>query len=172
VTLVANPPAGSGWLVLWSGCDAVSGTSCIVTMNTNKSVSAEYIQPIYRRLHNGNGDYLYSADPNEASSTYTQGGGVAFFVYRAPKAGRSFLYRCYVNTSKGPDHFLTRDPNCEGQIKDGPLGYVADSQAANGGLKTIRRYYNGSKANHFTRAGDEGVPSGYSLEGPQGFVPL
>jgi photosystem II stability/assembly factor-like uncharacterized protein len=51
VTLLATSAFGNVF-VRWSGCDAVSGTSCIVTMSSAKSVTATFIgippTPIYR----------------------------------------------------------------------------------------------------------------------------
>jgi hypothetical protein len=51
VTLSATAAFGNVF-VRWSGCDAVSGTSCIVTMSSAKSVTATFLgippTPIYR----------------------------------------------------------------------------------------------------------------------------
>ena len=43
VTLTATPAPGSSF-VRWQGCDAVSGTTCTVTMNGARSVSAAFLR--------------------------------------------------------------------------------------------------------------------------------
>jgi len=42
VTLTATPAIGSVFTG-WSGCDSVSGTRCTVTMNRQRSVTAEFL---------------------------------------------------------------------------------------------------------------------------------
>jgi len=148
----------------------VNGNTCTVTLNSDREVSVEYILPIYRRKHPSNGDWLYSTNVNEAKTTYTLGGIVAFYLYSAPKAGRSVLYRCLRSTTKGPDHFLSQSPNCENQKYEGPLGYVSNAAETTGSL-LLQRYYHPAQANHFTQAGSQVVPAGFNLEGPQGYVP-
>ena len=168
--VVLQALGASGWLSLWSGCDSVNGNTCTVTLNSDREVSVEYILPIYRRKHPSNGDWLYSTNVNEAKTTYTLGGIVAFYLYSAPKAGRSVLYRCLRSTTKGPDHFLSQSPNCENQKYEGPLGYVSNAAETTGSL-LLKRYYHPDQANHFTQAGSQVVPAGFNLEGPQGYVP-
>ena len=43
VTLTATPASGSRFTG-WSGCDAVSGTTCTVTMNAARAVTASFLQ--------------------------------------------------------------------------------------------------------------------------------
>jgi hypothetical protein len=73
--------------------------------------------------------------------------------------------RC--RTSSGGHHFLSTDGNCEGQIIEGPLGFVGTTQQA-GTYELVRCR---SAADHLTtldRA--ECDAAGYSVEGPQGFA--
>jgi len=169
--VVLRALGAAGWLSLWSGCNSVNGNTCTVTLNSDREVSVEYILPIYRRKNPNNGDWLYSTNVNEAKATYTQGGIVVFYLYSAPKPGRSLLYRCLRSTTKGPDHFLSQSPNCENQKYEGPLGYVSNAPEGTGSL-LLKRYYHPVFANHFTQAGSQVVPGpGFRLEGPQGYVP-
>src|SRR5439155_792472 len=43
VTLTAPTTAGGNAFIGWLGCDSTSGTTCTVTMNTNKTVTANYV---------------------------------------------------------------------------------------------------------------------------------
>lgn len=43
VTLMATPDVGSRFL-RWSGCDSVSGASCVVTMSSARSVAAQFLR--------------------------------------------------------------------------------------------------------------------------------
>jgi hypothetical protein len=45
VTLVAPATAGPNTFSSWSGCTAVNSTSCVVTLNANAAVTANYVTP-------------------------------------------------------------------------------------------------------------------------------
>src|SRR5207253_7316476 len=48
VVLTATPAPGSTF-AFWSGCDAVSGTTCSVTMSTARAVTASFRRQRFRR---------------------------------------------------------------------------------------------------------------------------
>jgi hypothetical protein len=68
VTLTAQADAGSA-LVEWAGCDAVSGTTCTVTMDGAKSVTATFAlqQFMLTVTKSGNGDVTSSSNPPGAT---------------------------------------------------------------------------------------------------------
>ncbi|GEM_PF-6710826 len=45
VTLVAPPTAGDKNFISWTGCDSVSGATCVLSMSKDKTVTAMYAKP-------------------------------------------------------------------------------------------------------------------------------
>ena len=72
VTLTAGPATGSNF-TSWSGCDAVSGATCTVTMNAAKSVTATFTLQTFplnvskSNLLLGNGTVTSSSNPSSAN---------------------------------------------------------------------------------------------------------
>lgn len=64
-------------------------------------------------------------------------------LLRASEAGTSLLFSCVVGTHS----FLTRDPGCEGQRPEGPVGYVYDTDGA--GRVALYRCRVGAGTDHF-----------------------
>ena len=62
VTLTAAPLDGSTFTG-WSGCDAVSGTTCTVTMNAAKSITAGFFTPILTVSKAGTGRGDVTSNP-------------------------------------------------------------------------------------------------------------
>jgi hypothetical protein len=70
VTLTAQAHAGSA-LVEWAGCESVSGTTCMVTMDTAKSVTATFALQQFiltvTKSATGNGDVTSTSNPPGAT---------------------------------------------------------------------------------------------------------
>ena len=103
VTLMAAPAAGGHSFASWSGCDSVSSATCTVTMNSDRTVSANYgVTPGFAYVANQNsGDVsAYKIDP--ASGALTSSGtfasGIAPASVAANPAGRCL----YVANSQDP----------------------------------------------------------------------
>ena len=64
-------------------------------------------------------------------------------LLRASEPGTSLLFSCVV----GQHSMLTRDPGCEGQRPEGPVGYVYDAAAA--GRVALYRCRVGAGTDHF-----------------------
>ena len=75
-------------------------------------------RPIFN-LFNGK-DYMDSHTTAEGARARYRYTGQSYQVYKSAAPGRRLLYRCHV----GRNHFTSAQPNCEGQKKDGPIGYV------------------------------------------------
>jgi hypothetical protein len=83
-------------------------------------------------------------------------------LLRAEEAGTSLLFSCVVGTHS----MLTRDPGCEGQRPEGPVGYVYDADAA--GRVALYRCRVGAGTDHFVSP-DPGC-EGQTMESRLGFV--
>ena len=84
----------------------------------------------------------------------------------------TLLYRCVVPNRGGQDHFVSLDPNCEGQLHEGNYGYAFKAPRA--GLVPLYRWYahpNGfSENDHWITQAGSGLPPSYGLEGILGYV--
>jgi hypothetical protein len=68
-------------------------------------------------------------------------------------------------------HFLSPNTTCEGNLVEGPLGYMYTSQQTN--FVPLYRFYstNGTGFHHFeTVTYSEGVNAGFTFEGILGYV--
>jgi hypothetical protein len=88
-------------------------------------------------------------------------------VLANPAGGTIPLYRCYVPNFM---HFISTDPNCEGQNNEGPYGYVYASQVA-GSIPLYRFFLPGHGDHLETTNFSEGANAGYAFEGVLGYVP-
>jgi hypothetical protein len=69
------------------------------------------------------GHNMLSLDPGCEGANQQPLGPVGH-IFIAPMPGWAPIYRCRVLANG--DHFISADPNCEGQIKEGQLGYAKD----------------------------------------------
>jgi hypothetical protein len=121
---------------------------------------------VYRFL--GNQDHLMTLDPNEGYRAGYRYEGIAFQTFSFPTAGvpKAPIYRCYVY---GSAHFVSRDPNCEGQIQEGSLGYVAVQPSYEAQRELVR--CTGGADHLATGNVQECYNAGYRIEGVLGYVP-
>lgn len=175
----------------------VNGNNNTINNTTNNSTTVVNVQPtptptpvpqpqapspvpLYRShvaIAQGNGsiyeDYLYSQNQAEGAGVYTLE-GAAFSVSPAPFGSFTVaLMRCLVNGATSlPYHFLSTDPNCEGQRVEGALGWVAPGQVA--GTSQLMRLYKSTTGAHLTTKSLTEVnyaqTLGYKYEGPQGWA--
>ena len=96
VTLTATPLDGSAFTG-WSDCDAVSGTSCTVTMNATKAITATFssLTLTVSKAGTGRGDVVSSAGgltcgPVYDTCTASYGVGTALTLTASPVAGSRF----------------------------------------------------------------------------------
>lgn len=113
-------------------------------------------------------DHLFTLDANEGYRAGYQAEGVGFqtFAYATPGVQKAPIYRCYVY---GVTHFVSRDPNCEGQIQEGSLGLVAVQPSYEAGRELIR--CTGPVDHLATTNIQECYNAGYRIEGVLGYVP-
>lgn len=78
-------------------------------------------EPIYRCFIRGApGDF-----PSRSGNCEGQGTPASFHGYSyGPNVGASAVYRCRTGGGGHTDHFLSRDPACEGTVNEGLLGYA------------------------------------------------
>lgn len=90
-----------------------------------------------------------------------------FHLYPQGGTGLNPLYRCYKAVTV--DHFISLDPNCEGQAVEGILGYAYDSPGT--GLLPIYRYFGGRQGGHLITLNPGEVNLNiYRLEGILGYT--
>jgi hypothetical protein len=116
----------------------------------------------------GNQDHLMTIDPNEGYRAGFRYEGIAFQTFSFPTAGvpKAPLFRCFVY---GRAHFVSRDPNCEGFIQEGTLGYVAVQPSYEAGRELVR--CSGPVDRLATGNVQECYNAGYRIEGVLGYVP-
>ena len=71
------------------------------------------------RVGGPNGDHTLIS--TLANCEYQFNMGPMGYVYKTQVAGTSPIYRCYIATTG--DHFISSDPNCEGQKEESLIGY-------------------------------------------------
>lgn len=92
----------------------------------------------------------------------------AFAVFTSGGVDLVSIYRCYVANG---DHFISRDPQCEGQTTESSYGYVHASPGS--GLQPVYRMYNPILGDHLETVNEvEGFLHGYVLESVLGYVPI
>jgi len=96
VTLTATPLDGSAFTG-WSQCDAVSGTTCTVTMNATKEITAAFSKPTLTvsKAGTGRGDVTSSAGGLACGAVYdtctaSYDIGTALTLTASPVVGSSF----------------------------------------------------------------------------------
>lgn len=71
------------------------------------------------RVGGPNGDHTLISTFANCENQFNM--GPMGYVYKTQVAGTSPIYRCYIATTG--DHFISSDPNCEGQKKESLIGY-------------------------------------------------
>jgi len=72
VTLGASPSAAGNNFSAWTGCDSVAGTACTVTLNANRTVTANYgttVGHAYVANQNSSDVSAYNIDPTSGTLT-------------------------------------------------------------------------------------------------------
>ncbi|MEM7181654.1 MAG: RICIN domain-containing protein [Spirochaetota bacterium] len=126
-------------------------TASNLSVNASRVDTSTYTR-VYR-LFNGR-DHMASHIPGE-SGFGTEG---SWYYYRNREPSSRALYRCLATWG---DHFVSHDPNCEGQIKEGRLGYLLQKDPNDGRHVPLHR----------CMAGDHFVSQSSNCEGyTRGFV--
>lgn len=125
--------------------------------------------PVYEHLSVTLGDHWYrtqtAADPMYALQF---GGNAAFYVYAAPAPGLEAIRSCI----DGVDHFLSRDPGCEGTTSLGILGYAQRGNRCGGSFGLVRLAKIEDPVDHFYTTSTSVVdspPVGFRVEDPSYF---
>ena len=71
------------------------------------------------RVGGPNGDHTLISTSANCENQFNM--GPMGYVYKTQVAGTSPIYRCYIATTG--DHFISSDPNCEGQKDESLIGY-------------------------------------------------
>ena len=71
------------------------------------------------RVGGPNGDHTLISTSANCENQFNM--GPMGYVYKTQVAGTSPIYRCYIATTG--DHFISSDPNCEGQKEESLIGY-------------------------------------------------
>ena len=71
------------------------------------------------RVGGPNGDHTLISSFANCENQFNM--GPMGYVYKTQVAGTSPIYRCYIATTG--DHFISSDPNCEGQKEESLIGY-------------------------------------------------
>ncbi|MDG4775180.1 S8 family peptidase [Solwaraspora sp. WMMD792] len=112
----------------WNGPDHISSTASSIpgyqreySPGSVRTTPEPGTHPLYQCLV-GNWDYMTSLDANCEGQQFV---GLIGYAYTSPPAGSySALRRCWTNN--GLDHFDSITDDCEGQIIEMPLGYLAN----------------------------------------------
>jgi hypothetical protein len=145
----------------WSGGGCSGTGTCNVTMNDNKSVTAQFTPvkfPVYRFYNFLKGTHFYTiweAEKDYAIAHYTDMiyEGIAFYVYPVQQTGTLPVYRFY-NFAKGT-HFYTISEseknyaiaNYTDMIFEGVAFYAFTGQQTD--TLPVYRFYNFIKGTHF-----------------------
>jgi hypothetical protein len=168
-----------GRIPSWSGCDSVSSDrkTCTVNSTGNKTISVEYLVPVYRRYNPKDPDFLYSLDANEAKATYPTGGLVSFYLYQTNKTGRIPINRCIV-TNPTVTHFLSTQNDCEASLAvsstkedKGLLGYLAPAPVTTGEPLLYRYQVKSNEALFVSTPNSLLTPNNYLQERSLGYLP-
>lgn len=125
------------------------------------------LAPVYRFFNTANGMHFESGLSTEGSGVWVLD-GILFDIYTSNAASRHPLYRCFV--AGNGDHFTSMDSRCEGQVAEGPMGFVEDQPTA-GATRALLRCFNPLIGHLETVTASECVSFGYQQEGTLGFVP-
>lgn len=121
---------------------------------------------VYRFFH-PNGDHLMTLNWNEGAAAGYNYEGPAFSLW-TDDGGRGMrvpLFRCYVY---GRNHFVSNDWNCQGQVREGLLGF-ADRQPSGWSPREVVHCSNGS--DHLATADrNECYRAGYQIYEILGYV--
>ncbi|MEM7182989.1 MAG: discoidin domain-containing protein [Spirochaetota bacterium] len=138
-------------LATGGSADSSDSTASNLSVNASRVDTSTYTR-VYR-LFNGR-DHMASHIPGE-SGFGTEG---SWYYYRNQQPSSKALYRCLATWG---DHFVSHDPNCEGQIKEGKLGYLLQKDPNDGRHVPLHRCF----------AGDHFVSQSSNCEGHTfGFV--
>ena len=131
-----------------------------------RSSTAAASEAIYRSYNPHDGDHLYSPSASEGAGAGYALEGRVYSMFPSASAGLVPLYRCYYPVANGIDHFMTRDPGCEGQHVDFLIGYLETS-----GTAPVYRCLNGAAGTHLiTTSLAECVAHGLGFEENLGFT--
>lgn len=146
--------------------NTVTNTQTAVVTNTRTetaTVPAPEMAPIYRSYQPYTGEHYLSRSPVIRAGFRSE--GVAFQLLVNPAANTIALYSCQA----GKMFFVTADVNCEGQKKEGLLGYAYAMQVP--GSSQLYRFYFAGNGDHLSSTDYNGmIAAKYKYEGPQGFV--
>lgn len=90
------------------------------------------------------------ASPEVCTATTHLTGDGPFLLYAQPGPGRTLLYRCHVLNHH---HFFSASATCEGQVVEGPLGWMADARSSEA-PRPLSRCYNTRTQVHFHWLGE------------------
>ncbi len=114
--------------------------------------------------------YFNSTTATHWVTTGVTGAGYAFefnlgYLQTGGDAGRSALYSCLHGAD---DHFLSKDPACEGQVSLGRIGFLFDSAPGDRESVPVYRCIVPGRADHFA-SNDPGC-EGQTVEGLLGYA--
>jgi hypothetical protein len=142
-------------------------STAVITVNSNfGAFSSE--TPVYQFISQYTGEHYYSTSAAEGTGYgYTYQGAAFMVVTSSNMTGFIGLYRCVI---PGGFHFLSADPNCEGESLELQLGYIYSTQVS--GTTPLYRYYLSSNGDYLTTIDSVGATAaGYSYLGIIGYVP-
>ena len=121
---------------------------------------------LYRTYNPGAGDHMFTTNANESPYYHVEATWWGYDNAQTTPAPSHAIYRCRA----GGNHFVSTDPNCEGQAHEGLLGYLLDGNPNDGQHLALRRCRNGgdhfvSTSGNCEGAANEGV-LGYIRTGP------
>lgn len=111
--------------------------------------------------------YLYSPIQGEGTPYGFINDKIGFYIFTNSGQNRHLLYRCRI----GGHHFLSIDSNCEGQIIEGPLGYLAGSSSSAAPHPLIRCRNKNTGRHLITISQQECNANEFIIEGTLGFTP-
>ena len=149
-----------------SGASGGTNTGNTGGTNNNGGVAGNDSNPgvtIFRLYKAAFSDHLYSRSSSEGASIGYQVED-AFSLHKNPAADLKPIYRCQ---RTGGSHFVSGQPDCEGQIVEGLLGYAKTAATS----KPLFRCYSASLDRHvLTMSKAECAAANYAFEIQLGYA--
>ncbi len=162
-----NPVPSNG------GAPCSGASSQVIACNTHSCSAPAPLEsypmiPVYRFFHSLYGHFI-SLSYTEGTQAGYQFEFMPFKIFDAsvtdPKA--VFIYRCFIKDNL--HHFVSLDPQCEGQMQEGHFGKLYSVKAKN--LVPVYRLYNKQTRDHLvTVIFDETKNTDYQVEGVLGYA--
>ncbi len=127
---------------------------------------------VHRSANGSTGEHFYTTSASEAMCCgFVVESLNYFYLYNATQPGTTTLYRC-LSRASGTDHFCSTDASCEGQIVEGPMGFIGTSAVC--GSTPLYRAWDPRTGTHLftTDAAERAtvVAAGWTDEGVVGHV--